>query len=480
MDESSTLMRKIGGQVRILDKTKTWFDTAKEFLTTGAWRIDSAKIPLPFKPLLLLYRCTYLAFDEFTQKKTLMTASALSYATVLGIIPFLVVLVALSKGFLQTRIETDAPKAIDAMIMNAAPVFGFLSEDGAGAQISNSLKEYVNTQLLPTIVKIDMNQIGVYGALTLIVIAFSLMRTIERSFNDIWGVEDKRSFWSLFMRYWLAIALFPAAMLALLWVNGFGVFKHLVGLKESIGVFRMFWDQLGSCLGVWIVFTLVYKFVPHTKVRLGSAIIGGVVGGSLWQLNNLLGFMYVSKAMNVHYLYGSIGIVPIFLLGMYTGWLILLFGAHVSFASQNFEQLRTRMLGCEPTPALMQTAAVACAAMIARRFDEGAGAVSLEELSQATRLPGSFLARALEPLVRARLLVSWGEDGRYVLGSPAEKTRLGDILNLVISGDTVMDPRSWEPSGVAKASALCAATRKSLPEPANPSLAEIAKNLTRP
>ncbi len=450
-------------------------DSIKEFFSTGAWNVDATKISPLLKPPLLLYRYTYLAVNEFTQKKTLMTASAMSYATVLGIIPFFVVLVALSKGFLQSRIEEYAPKVIDTMILNAAPVFGFLPDEGPGQQISQTLKEYVNTQILPTIIKVDMGHIGVYGALTLIVIAFSLMRTIERSFNDIWGVVDTRSFWTLFTRYWLAMALFPAAMLTLLWLNGFGVFKHIVGLQESIGVIRVFWNQLNSCVAVWVVFTLIYKFIPDTKVRLNAAIIGGVVGGSLWQLNNLLGFIYVSKAMNVHYLYGSIGIVPIFLIGLYSGWLILLFGAHVSFAAQNFEQLRTKMLGYDPTPALLQEAAVASAVLIAKRFSEGGDPLSLDDLSRLSRLPKAFMGQAVTPLVDRKFIHTCGGGEHYVLGLPAEKVRLGDILSSVIGVDTGRKLGIERTQQLAKAAELCAAYRGGVSQSTNPSLAEMAQ-----
>ena len=461
----------------IVDKLKRKTAAAKDFFSTDVWHVETVSLPGPLRAVAVSYRYLRLVITEFIQKNTFMTASALSYATVLGILPFLVVLVALSKGFLESSIEENAPKVIDALIANAAPVFDELPDEGVGLRIRQTLKSYVNTQLLPTVVKLDMSQFGVYGALTLIVIAISLMRTIETSFNDIWGVDDRRSIWSLFRRYWLAMALFPASVLTLLWLNGFGVFKHLVELRESVGIVRIFWDQLGSCVAVWVVFTLVYKFVPSTTVRIVPALVGGFIGGFLWQLNNLLAFTYVSKAINVHYLYGSIGIVPIFLLGLYTGWLILLFGAHVAFVAQHYELLKTKMMGYEPTPALQQVTAVACATLIARRFGEGGGQFTLDELSHLVRLPKIFVGQALAPLITRKILITCGDGEQYALGLPPEKVRLGDLLSCVIGLDAERKLGVARTPQLAKAAEFCDAYRTCPPETVNLTLTDMSRRL---
>ena len=86
---------------------------------------------------------------------------------------------------------------------------------------------------------------------------------------------------------------------------------------------------------LWLAFAVFYKIMPNTRVCFDAALVGGVVGGSLWYLNNVFGFLYVSRVVTNSKIYGSLGLVPVFMIGLYFSWLILLFGAQVAYAFQN-------------------------------------------------------------------------------------------------------------------------------------------------
>ena len=86
---------------------------------------------------------------------------------------------------------------------------------------------------------------------------------------------------------------------------------------------------------LWLVFALIYQLVPNTKIHFGAALVGGIVGGTLWHLNSVFGFLYVSRVVSNSKIYGSLGLVPVFMAGLYFSWLILLFGAQVAYAFQN-------------------------------------------------------------------------------------------------------------------------------------------------
>ena len=81
--------------------------------------------------------------------------------------------------------------------------------------------------------------------------------------------------------------------------------------------------------------TLIYRLMPATKVLWSAALVGGAVGGTLPQLNNLFSVIYVSRVLTYSKIYGSLGAVPIFLVGLYFSWIIILFGAQVAYAFQN-------------------------------------------------------------------------------------------------------------------------------------------------
>src|SRR5208282_4677745 len=86
---------------------------------------------------------------------------------------------------------------------------------------------------------------------------------------------------------------------------------------------------------LWLAFALLYQLVPNTKVNFSAALAGGIVAGSLWHLNNVFGFLYASRVVANSRIYGSLGLIPVFMIGLYFSWAILLFGAQIAYAFQN-------------------------------------------------------------------------------------------------------------------------------------------------
>src|SRR5882724_4479944 len=84
-----------------------------------------------------------------------------------------------------------------------------------------------------------------------------------------------------------------------------------------------------------LTFGAFYLLMPNTKVKWQAALVGGAVGGILFHLNNLVSVLYVSRVVSNSKIYGSLGLVPVFMIGLYFSWLILLFGAQVAYAFQN-------------------------------------------------------------------------------------------------------------------------------------------------
>src|SRR5207247_7682604 len=93
--------------------------------------------------------------------------------------------------------------------------------------------------------------------------------------------------------------------------------------------------QFLPVLVVCSTFALLYMLMPNTKVRWRAALVGGLVGGTLFHLNNVVSVLYVSRVVSNSKIYGSLGLVPVLMIGLYFSWLILLFGAQVAYAFQN-------------------------------------------------------------------------------------------------------------------------------------------------
>jgi membrane protein len=460
---------------------KTKYEVFKFFhiMRKEVWSADIKDCFFLFRPILFLYRFFYFVFSDFANKKTLMMASALSYATVLGIIPITLVIVALSKGFLEDSLIRYTPKIIDFLVAKLLPVFRDLPDQGSGEQLYQGIQSYINVQLIPTITNLDLHQIGVYGAIVLIIISLSLIRTIEKAFNDIWGVILKRTIWKLILRYWLVIALFPAIIMVILWVTGFNVVHDMMKFRETYWITSIIGDQFFTYLILWFLFAIVYKIIPNTRVKIFPAIIGGIVGGTLWQVNNTMSFLFVSNALRTHYIYGSLGIVPIFLISLFVGWLIVLFGAHVAYGMQNLEFYRIRLLSTDLQPSDLQEVALLCLAIIAIRQLKKEEPPTADELSDLSGLPFAYFSKIISEFGERKLIYESGEDPpRYLLCVSPEKLRLKEIVDCAIGHKNdkklplVSNKQLWHAS-----IRLCTNYRNSYTEKANPTLHEIAEKL---
>lgn len=448
-------------------------------IQTDLWSTELVEYSFFSRIFLMMYRLMYFIFVDFARKKTLMMASALSYATVLGIVPIMLVIVALSKGLLEEKLMMNAPRFINFLVEKLVPVINALPNHGGGIQLHQTLQDYINQQLIPTITRLDFQQIGLYGAILLIVISFSLMNTVEKAFNDIWGVTLKRSLWKLILHYWLVIALFPAIILLVFWITGFAIFHYAINIGQSKLFSGIASQQMVTFLILWAVFAFVYKIIPNINVKVIPAILGGVVGGTLWHLNNLLSFIFVSSTLRTHYLYGGLGIIPIFLVALFIGWLIVLLGAHIAYAVQNIEFFRVKLLATDIQPSDTQEIAVICVAIIAMSFINKRQPPTAEELSKLSGLPFAYFSGPLAVLKNRNFIRKTNDDpARYILGLSPESLCLKDIMDSAIGHQNdrqlplVSNKRLWK-----ETIRVCNNYRNSYTLEANPTLLRLVKEL---
>ncbi|HBM14832.1 MAG TPA: hypothetical protein DD381_00550 [Lentisphaeria bacterium] len=441
------------------------------------WAPEIKDVFFVYRPFLFLYRFFYFIFSDFAQKKTLMVASSLSYATMLGIIPILLVVAALSKGLLAQNLTKLTPKIVDFLVYKIAPVFN--AGEASGSDLHNHIEFYIRNQLIPTITTMDLNEIGIYGALVLIVISLSLLSTIEKAFNDIWGITVKRPIWKLILNYWLVMALFPIIMLVILWLTGFSMFSDILEIGQSFWFGKLITEQSGTFIAMWVLCTIIYIVIPNTRVKILPAAIGGIIGGSLWQLNNMLSFIFVSNAIRTHYIYGSVGLIPILLIALFFGWLIILLGAHISFAIQNLEYFRVKTLARHITPFDEQEISVMCMSIISKCFTEGKPPPSLEDIAEISGLPDMYLSNVLDMLQKCGFIIETSEiPSKYVLSLPPDALYLKHIMDRTIGQRPEKDiPLSSNKKLWREVTFMCDRYRNSFTPIANPSLTKIVEEL---
>src|SRR5205823_1203984 len=135
--------------------------------------------------------------------------------------------------------------------------------------------------------------------------------------------------------YWGVISLAPLLMIVAL---GLATGPHLEGTKKLLITMPFVGHLIFQFLPIVVLcltMALFYILIPNTKVDWRAALVGGLVAGVLWHLNNAISVLYVSRVVSNSKIYGSLGLVPVFMIGLYCSWLILLFGAQIAYAFQN-------------------------------------------------------------------------------------------------------------------------------------------------
>lgn len=396
---------------------------AKEFLEEPAPGGDSQR----GATLRQIINFIVLAVKSFIRNRCLARASALAYTTLLGLVPLLAVAIGVTTSLLQKEGEKPIQEMLDKFVAYVAPALD-LEIKKEGVEMSAKRKEVVE-KISEFVSNIHSGALGATGVVALIFIAVSMLRTIESTFNDIWGVARGRNFLRAFVQYWAVITLGPIIFVLAIGLTSSPYFSHTRDFISALGTAGRIIVFLLPFVILSFAFALFYQLMPNTRVQWKAALIGGAVGGSLWQLNSMFNTLYINRVVTYSKIYGSLGILPVFLIGLYFSWLILLFGAQVAYAYQNRRAYLMEKLSESVNQAGREFVALRIMAQICRAYENGYGAQKLSSLTNALGIPSQLASQVLAQLVNEDLLIAI-QDGEtaYVPKKPLEKISLYDVI----------------------------------------------------
>jgi membrane protein len=394
----------------------------------------------------------FLTLRGFVENRCPTRAAALSYTTLLALIPLVAVALSVSKNFLHDTSADFVPKILDRLMVVVSPQLELMDrEDFVGPplppelrkqqgtepetfapQVSEAARKQAVEQVQSFINRINAGALGTLGTILLIFVGIRLLMTIEQTFNDMWGVQRGRSLWRKIVYYWTAITLGPLLVLGALAVTGSVEFSRTVGKLQFAPGLTKFLLELAPFVILWVGFALLYKLMPNTRVKFSAALAGGVVGGTLWQLNSLMSTLYISQVVKYSKIYGALGIIPILLLGLFFSWLIVLFGAQVSFVAQNwkiyFAQKKSERVDQEGRELL------ACRVMleVSRSFAKGEKAPTVDELTAKLNAPLQLLNQVVERLIAGGILAEIADErGGLLPARPLDCIRVADVAHVM-------------------------------------------------
>lgn len=413
-----------------------------------------------------------LVLRSFARNRCPARAAALSYTSLLALIPLLAVAISFTSSFLKSEGEEKIYQALDKFVSNVmppatlgtneqivslnlgqglslaltptnAPAVAVPTNDPAATNLMTAetdtrmvaAQKEVARNIRDFIQKTRSGTLGTIGMLLLIVVAIQMLASVEETFNDIWGVTRGRNWLWRIVLYWTTITLGPLALVGALGLAGSKHLKSAELLVNQMPFVGSLFFQFLPLLVLTLTFTLIYQLVPNTRVRFSAAFVGGVVGGSLWYVNNVFGFLYVSRVVSNSKIYGSIGLVPVFMIGLYFSWLIILFGAQVAYAFQNRKVYLQDKLAENVNQRGREFIALRLMTCIGQRFQRGLPPVTIQEISTELDIPTKLSQQVLHTLLASRLVTEIaGAEAAYAPARPLDSINAHHILHAMRAG----------------------------------------------
>ena len=338
-------------------------------------------------------------------------ASALTYSTLMAMIPFLVILFAISSviGF------TTASQRLIEWSADMPQV----------QEVVHTLIEMVN--------KTDMGTLGAFGGVIFLFIIFKLLSGIEESFNQIWGVQSPRSITNKARNYLSVLVITPILMIGANYLSlRFTTFSTQI---PWLGPFIKTLLQIAPVLIMTVAFVAVFMFIPNTQVKFSSALAGGFTSAFLAIILQVLMVKLGVGVTRLSKIYGTFAYIPIFLFWLQMSWTILLFGAELAFAVQNRDTYAEERAAVRASMVSKLWVAYSLMQEAVRIFQGSEAAMHTVNYARANNIPIRLMNEIVEVLSRARLLgpvVSDGQDG-YVLLQAPEHVTAKKIFDLLIS-----------------------------------------------
>ncbi len=351
-------------------------------------------------------------------------AGALAFRTLFALLPVLVlgtVLIRAFAGFEQ--LEGWLADLFTQLGLDEFKVTGASDSAVAGGE---SISQWL-LGLVSQVQQINIAAIGWVGLLVVIYSAIGLMVTIEKSFNIIYRAPEGRSWWNRLYIYWAVLTLAPIAIIGAMWIGN---------LLESFFTARGGWwavfkaaPAVWNFLVLWMVTFFVYKLIPNTRVTYRPGLFGALLAAVLLEVGKRTLGAYFAKAVLVGQLYGSLGLIPVFMFWVYVMWLIVLFGLEVSASLQMLRGRRLEELDGNRTGLVDPTSVLLIMQVVARHF-EASHATNAGEISDEVSISEQTVMLMLDHLTEAGIVHRLDQDGSIAMARPPDQISAEELLEI--------------------------------------------------
>jgi membrane protein len=389
----------------------------KDFIKTDIWRIRLEDLPRKKSFFIKQLRIVLLASRGFKEHKCRFRASALTLYSLLSVVPIVALAFGIAKGF-------GSDKLLEKELLEKFP--GQKEVLMQVVNFAHSLLEETKGGLIAGI-----------GVAVLFFIVVKLLSNIEYSFNDIWGIKEQRSIGRKLSDYLSIMLICPFLVIMSSSITVFisTQIAHITERFAFLGVFSPFiffmLKLLPFCM-IWGVFAFIYIFMPNTKVNFKSGLIAGMIAAAGYQV---IQFAYINFQVGVaHYnaIYGSFAALPLFLIWLQISWLIVLFGAEISFTLQNVNKYEFETDCLRVSSSFKKLLSLQTAHLLIKNFSNGHKPLTAMQISHTLEIPIRLVSQILYELVESGIAFeSKSEENKEFAYQPARTINVLTIKYII-------------------------------------------------
>jgi membrane protein len=377
-------------------------DKIKAFFTEDVWALNLRELSGIRSFFIKQLRIVVLAVQGFLADKCSLRASALTFYSIFSIVPIAAMVFGIAKGFgYEQKLKAQLLERFADHEVVLEKIYAFAD---------TTLREAKG------------GMIAGIGVAVLFWTVIKVIGNIEHSFNDIWGIKQHRTLYRKFSDY---MSMLLILLLLLIITGGATVFvtTQLSRLSNAIPYFDVVGSPLTSLsvkaipfILTWGLFTFIYKVMPNTKVSFNSALLAGVITGTAFQFLQM-GFIIAQVALSKYNtIYGSFAALPLFLIWLQISWLVVLFGAEVSFAHQNIETYEFEPHSLEISYSYRKKLLLQVATMIVKSFEKHDTPLNDVEIAHACGIPIRQTRDILFALINAGVVAKVVNDKSDTIG----------------------------------------------------------------
>ena len=374
----------------------TWTLDQLKKLNDTIWNTPLSEISKGRIFVLKQLRIFILAVRGFSNDKAQLRASALTFYSLLSVIPVAAIAFAISKGF---GLDQKLQQLLIDKFQSEQEVLKWLLQNASNA-----------------IEKTKGGYIAGIGVIILFWSVMSLLNHIESSFNHIWQIRSARPWYRKFTDYLTIMLIAPVFIIlssssTVFISNGLNDFMIKAPILDFFKPVISFLFQLAPYFLNWITLTILFIIMPNAKVKFVPALIGGIIGGTILQV---IQWLYIDLQFGItklSYIYGSFAAVPLFIVWLQTSWSVVLLGAEISFANQNISRYEMESEALNVSNYQKRALILMIMHMIIRNFSLGEKPISAEYIGANLKIPVRLARDILQDLSSANLVSVIHENG---------------------------------------------------------------------